>query len=112
MAFSRVEVWLIKYPYSDLSSTKVRPAVVCSTDAYHHEQPDIMVAALTSNVSAAVASFDYVLQDWATAGLRFESALKPVIATLDPALAVHRIGKLSATDMAEIDQRLRASLGL
>lgn len=112
MKFQRGDVWLVKYPYTDLTATKVRPAIVCSTDAYHVEQPDIIVAAVTSNISAATGTLDYVLKDWAAAGLKFESAFKPVVATLGPSLAIHRIGALSADDLNEVETRLRVALGI
>src|SRR5258706_2792557 len=99
MAFRRGEVWLVTYPFTDLLSTKVRPAIVCSTDQYHYSEPDIIWAPLTSNVSAATGPFDYVLKDWTTAGLKKESAFKPVLATLDPMLAVHRIGQITEADL-------------
>jgi hypothetical protein len=44
--------------------------------------------------------------------LRFASALKPVLFTLDPVRVVHTIGALSAADLAQIDQRLRRALAL
>jgi hypothetical protein len=44
--------------------------------------------------------------------LRFPSALKPVLFTLDPARVVHRIGALSAADLAQVDERLRRALAL
>lgn len=112
MAYQRGDIWLVKYPYTDLSSTKVRPAVICSTDAYHAEQPDIIVAALTSSISAATASLDYILQDWTAAGRRFESAFKPVVATLDPSLALHRVGEVASIDLKEIESRLRRAFAL
>jgi mRNA interferase MazF len=112
MAFQKGEVVLVTYPYTDLTTAKARPAVVVSSDLYHAEQPDIVLTSLTSNVAAATGSLDYVLQDWAAAGLRLPTALKPVVVTLDPSLVVHRIGNLSSRDLAEVQARLRLALDL
>ena len=112
MTFQRGDVIPVPFPFSDLSTTKVRPAVVLSSDQYHSTEPDLLLAALTSQVTRATGPFDYRLSDWRSAGLRFPSALKPVLATLDPARVVHRIGALSATDLAQVDERLRGALGL
>ena len=71
-----------------------------------------MLAALTTNVHAATGSLDYLLQDWQSAGLRFETAFKPVLATLDPALIVHSLGFLTVHDLAEVESRLRLALEL
>ena len=112
MAFLRGEVWLVDYPFSDHSTSKTRPAVILSTDEYHSLQPDIIVAALTSNLSGATGQFDYVLKDWGAAGVRLPSALKPIITTLSPSRAIHRIGALTPKDLSEIESRIRLSLGL
>ena len=112
MAYQTGDVLLVTYPYTDLTTTKARPAVVVSSDLYHREQPDLVLAALTTNVAAATGSLDYVLKDWAAAGLRFPTASKPVIVTLDPTLVVPGIGKLADDDLAEIQSRLRLAFDL
>jgi mRNA interferase MazF len=112
MAFQRGEVVLVPFPDSDLSTTKVRPAIVVSSTAYHETEPDLLLAAITSNLGAATGSFDYPLQNWKEAGLRFPSALKPVLFTLDPQRVIHTLGVVHPTDLAEIDQRLKLALGL
>jgi mRNA interferase MazF len=110
--FQRGDVVLVPFPFSDLSTAKVRPAVVVSSGLYHSTEPDLLLAALTSQVARATGPFDYLLGDWRAAGLRFPSALKPVLVTLDPARVVHHIGALSAADLAQVDERLRGALGL
>ena len=47
MQFQRGDVVLVPFPFSDLSTTKVRPAVVVSSDLYHSTEPDLLLAALT-----------------------------------------------------------------
>lgn len=112
MKSRRGDVVLVPFPFSDLSTTKVRPAVVVSSTLYHSTEPDLLLAALTSRVAAATSPFDYVLNDWRTAGLRYPSALKPVLFTLDPAHVVYRIGALTSADLTQIDRRLRRALAL
>jgi mRNA interferase MazF len=112
MAYKRGDVLLVPFPFTDLSATKVRPCVVVSSVAYHRTQPDIVLAAITSNVKRATDTFDYVLQDWQSAGLKFPSAFKPVIFTLDPNRALHRAGNVSKRDLAVIDEKLRGALSL
>ena len=53
-----------------------------------------------------------MLNDWQVAGLRYPSALKPVLFTLDPTRVLHRIGALTPADMSQVDQRLLHALGL
>ena len=112
MTFQRGDVILVPFPFSDLTTAKVRPAVVVSGDLHHSTEADLPLAALTSRVEAATGPFDYQLNDWRAAGLRFPSSLKPVLVTLDPARVVHRIDALSAADLAQVDERLRRALAL
>ncbi len=112
MAFQRGDVVLVPFPFSDLSTMKVRPAVVVSSSLYHATEPDLILAAITSQIAMATGPLDYVLLDWQAAGLRCPSALKPVLFTLDPARVLHRVGALIPLDLAEVNQRLRRALEL
>jgi mRNA interferase MazF len=47
MTFHRGDVVLVPFPFSDLSATKVRPAVIVSSALYHSAKPDLVLAALT-----------------------------------------------------------------
>lgn len=40
MAFQKGEAVLVSYPYTNLTTTKSRPAVVVSGELYHTEQPE------------------------------------------------------------------------
>lgn len=112
MPHQRGDVLLVPFPFSDLSAAKVRPAVVISSPSYHATQPDILLAAITSKLSASPDPLDYSLSNWRAAGLRYPSAFKPVLFTLEPGRVIFRIGKLTETDMKEIDNRLRLALNL
>ena len=112
MTFRRGDVVLVPFPFSDLSTTKVRPAVVVSSTLYHTTKPDLLLAALTSKIAAATGPLDHVLNDWQAAGLHYPSALKPVLFTLDPARVLHHIGTLTPADAAQVDQCLLQALGL
>jgi mRNA interferase MazF len=112
MAFQRGDVLLVPFPFSDLSTTKVRPAVVVSGPLYHSIEPDLLLAGITSNVPAVTGPLDYILTDWRSAGLRYPSALKPVLFTLDPNRVLYRVGALTPTDLSEVTLRLRLALGL
>jgi len=64
MTFQRGDVVLVPFPFSDLSTAKVRPAAVVSGSLYHATEPDLILVAITSKVTAATGSLDYVLSDW------------------------------------------------
>ncbi len=45
------DIVLIPVPFTDLSSFKRRPVLILSSDAYCQSSPDMLVAAITSNLS-------------------------------------------------------------
>src|SRR5260370_32217569 len=80
---------------------KRRPTVVVSTDLYVATRPDVIVAELTTQLAAATAQTDYIVQDWAAAGLYQPSAFRVYLNTLSPA-GVVRIGKLTDRHPQEV----------
>ncbi|MCG1012537.1 type II toxin-antitoxin system PemK/MazF family toxin [Tepidanaerobacter sp. GT38] len=46
------DILLIPIPYSDLTSNKKRPVLVLSNDDYNTKTEDIIVAAITSNITS------------------------------------------------------------
>ena len=98
---------LIPFPFTDLSMTKVRPALVLSSSLYHSTEPDLILGAITSNSAAASASVDYIIVDWRAANLRYPSAFKPLVFTLEPSSVLYKIGALSSDDLTEVEKRLR-----
>lgn len=79
------------------TGTKRRPAIVVSSSLYHQHRPDLVLGVVTSQVSRATTPLDYVLVDWANAGLRQSSAFRAYFGMATPA-AVRVIGHLSARD--------------
>jgi len=112
MAFRRGDVILIPFPYTDLSAAKTRPAVVVSSDIYHAARSELLLAYVSSQVSQANPTIDYVLADWAAAGLLKPSFVRPKVAAVEPALVAYHVGTLSARDLLEVDRCLRRAMAL
>lgn len=47
---SQRDVVLLSFPFSDLQTSKVRPAVVLSNNGYNHHSEDFVAVPLTSNL--------------------------------------------------------------
>lgn len=112
MALQRGDVVLIPFPYTDLSATKTRPAVIVSSALYHQIRSEYLLAYVSSQVTQADSRLDYVLLDWEAAGLLKRSFVRPKIAAIAPALIIHQIGTLSPHDQAALDDCLRRALAL
>jgi mRNA interferase MazF len=93
------------------TGVKRRPAVVVSSDLYHQHRPDLVLGVLTTQLTTANTPLDYVLQDWAAAGLHHPSAFRPYFGMV-LASSVQVIGRLSDRDWAEVQARLALALAL
>lgn len=102
------DVVLISYPFSDLTNSKVRPAVVVNAP---HTSKDLFVVALTSKTSNLLAG-EFILNDWKSAGLNVETAVKRGIFTIKETLVKKRVGKLTDDDMEQLETSLRNWFGL
>lgn len=107
-SFSKHDVILVRYPFSDLSSSKVRPAVVVSTP---HLSQDILITPLTSKKSSLLAG-EFVLSEWAAAGLNVATAVKRGVYTVHESLVIKVIGQLAKVDADQLEESLRHWLGL
>jgi hypothetical protein len=85
--------------------------VVISTDAYLATARDVVVAELTTQLAKATAPTDYLLQDWAAAGLHYPSAFRVYIGTVE-ITSTSRIGRLTDRDWQEVQARLRLALAV
>src|SRR5437868_5194127 len=81
-SYSKPEVVLVRYPFSDLTSTKVRPAVVVNAS---HVSQDLLIVPLTSKTSGLLAG-EFVLAEWKKAGLNLKTAVKRGIYTIKETL--------------------------
>jgi len=82
MPYRRGDVIAVPYDYSDLSGSKVRPAVIVSSDAYNLTQPDVVAAGISSQIVNA-RPYDHVLTNWAVAGLRYPSLIRGRLLTIE-----------------------------
>ena len=90
----RGDVVLVPFPFTDLSTSKQRPAVVLSSERYHRATEDCLVAAITSVRPAMLSPGDVPLsEDDQTAG----GLLKPSIV---------KVGKLITLDRRLIRRTL------
>lgn len=86
---------LVRFPFTDLSSNKKRPALVVSPAAYAGRYDDIVVLALTSQDQC---DSSLALVEWQSAGLPKPTWIKPVIGTLSTGLIERQIGEIGSRD--------------
>ena len=79
--YSRGDVVLVGFVFSDESGEKFRPALVVSSSTYHHARQEMIVAAITSNIKRRLYG-DHLIADWKGAGLLFPSLATGILRTI------------------------------
>lgn len=106
--YSKNEVVLICYPFSDLTNFKVRPAIIVNAP---HISQDVFIVPLTSKTNNLLLG-EFVLSDWKTAGLNVESAVKRGVYTIKGSLIRKKVGIISNTDAEILENSIRVWFGL
>ena len=95
----------------------VRPALVVQNDGDNARMANTIVAQITSNISRAHEPTQTLIDqghpEWTVSGLRRPSVVNCAsIATIQQQHIVRAIGQLSAAAMRQIDDCLKAALGI
>jgi mRNA interferase MazF len=109
--YSRGDVVLVSFVFSDETGERQRPAVIVSSEAYHRSRQEAIIAAITSRTDRILAG-DHLITNWQGAGLLFPSAATGIIRTVKRGMIRRRLGIMSQADMEAIDDNLRAALSL
>ncbi|MFH0977496.1 MAG: type II toxin-antitoxin system PemK/MazF family toxin [Spirochaetota bacterium] len=104
MSYSKGDVILLPYPFTDLKTQKVRPAVVVSKDKEKYD--DIFVVPLTSKINNLSES-EFVLSNWKEAGLNVPTAVKRGCILVDSALVIKKVGVLAESDLKLVTNALK-----
>jgi len=111
--FDPGDVVLIGFPFTDLSGSKQRPALVISTRWYNIQKIDVILAAITSKIPEKVRKDEYLLSDseLKSAGLPKKSIVKAgKIVTIDQRLIRKKLGRVSEQTLLHISKTLRTVL--
>ena len=112
---TRNKIVLVPFPFDDLSSAKVRPAV-CLTDSIG-EHKHVVLAFITSRIPAEPMLTDFVIADtnpeFAVTGLRVSSTLQlHRMMTVTTGIIVRELGELSVEMQTQVEKRLKVLFGI
>jgi len=108
-------VVLTKFPFTDLSASKRRPAVIVSK--VDPANPDVIVAFISSAVPNQTSAADFVLSDthpdFGLTGLKKSSVFKmDKLATLDKSIFSGELGNVTPAVFEQLKDKLRSALDL
>lgn len=111
----KYKVVLVPFPFDDLSSSKVRPAVCLTepTGQYRH----VVLAFITSKVPDDLLETDILIasgnEDFETSGLRVSSALRlHRMMTATTNIIRRELGQLSETQQESVKSKLKTLFNL
>jgi mRNA interferase MazF len=105
-SYLKGSIVLVRFPFSDLSAAKVRPAVVVNAPSRN-----VFVVPLTSKLDRLQAG-EFIMQEWKAAGLNVQTAVKRGLFTIHESLILKRVGSIAPADTEPLEQSLRAWLQL
>ena len=115
----RGSVVLIKYLFTDLSGSKVRPAIVLTPDEFIERLDDVICLFISSVVSEKhfLLPTDFLLEsvhpDFSQTGLKRSSVVRcHKLALLHKTLVTRVLGKMEKSLMGKVNKRLILALGL
>ncbi|MCI0491378.1 MAG: type II toxin-antitoxin system PemK/MazF family toxin [Planctomycetes bacterium] len=99
------DIVLVRFPFTDFTTSKKRPAVIISPRTYTDRFGDVVLMPLTSQAEQEAL---LALSQWQVSGLLKPTWVKPIIGTLSTRLIERHLGKLTAAD----EQCIRTALGV
>jgi mRNA interferase MazF len=94
------DIVLVRFPFSDLESSKKRPALLLSTSELTPKVGLLTIAMITSKIEGLKIAGDFRIKSWKNAGLLHESVVRlSKIATIEKELALKRLGRLQPEDL-------------
>jgi mRNA interferase MazF len=107
------EIWLVRFPFSDLTATKVRPALVLAI----HKQ-DVIILGIFSKIPTGTLSKNWVLMaethpEFSQTGLKKSSVIRAdKIATVHQSIFQAHLGKLPSDQIPSVETALKNALNL
>jgi mRNA interferase MazF len=114
----RGDVVMVEFPFSDLSQTKKRPALVVQCDGNNGKLDDVILALITSNTTRVTCTdTQYLIPKdsdvWGKSGLLHESTVRcEHLMTLHRGMIERVLGALPRKAMRDVDDRLKVALDL
>lgn len=101
------DILLVPVPFTDLSSAKRRPVVVVSNNAYNRQTSDIVVVAMTSNLTPTDYGLTMTPSDLESGKLNRPGQIRcDKVYTLAQSVVVKTFGRISDVTFSEVRRLL------
>lgn len=94
------DVVLVKFPFTDLESSKKRPALVLNAVEFHQKTQLVTIAMISSRVDDPSIDGDYKIKHWEEAHLLHPSIIRlSKVATVESSVIDKKLGVLSKKEI-------------
>lgn len=111
MTYSRFDVVLVRFPFTEKQGHKQRPSVILTNSAFNSNHRHAVTAMVTTASNTTWPS-DLPITDFVDAGLRLSSVLRMKLFTVAEDLIIGRVGTLSSTDQRRVTHAMHALFSL
>ncbi len=113
----RGSIVLVRYPFSDLSSIKARPALIITPDDLLSQIDDALCLFISSQIPTPLLASDLMINksdsSFRKTGLKFNSVFRThKLALLYKPLVLRALGEADQRLMELVNQKLRIALGI
>jgi len=104
------DIILAKVVFSEGEGFKKRPAIIVSSNEYNNNRQEIIIAAITSNITRSLPG-DTLIVQWEKAGLLAPSVVTGIFQTIKKGLIDRKLGILANEDFLKVRENLKLALG-
>lgn len=105
--YKQGDILLIPIPFTDLTSSKKRPVLVLSNDDYNSKTEDIIVSAITSNITSKDYSIFITNSDLLEGNLKVDSCIRvDKIYTLAQNIVIKKFGEVNDDIMNGVKNKI------
>lgn len=102
------DIILVKFPFTNLESTKKRPALVISKASYGISQSLYTIAMITSKLDGIKMEGDVLIKNWESAMLIHPSLLRlSKIATVESEIIDKKLGRMHEKDIQTVKKEIK-----
>ncbi|MBN2422901.1 type II toxin-antitoxin system PemK/MazF family toxin [Candidatus Woesearchaeota archaeon] len=112
----RGNIVLIKYPFTDLSGSKVRPALIITPDKMIPDMDDVLCLFISSVIPDELLDTDFIFDinnpAFKNSGLKVTSLFRThKLALLNKSLVVRVLGELEPQIIKKINEKIKIAVG-
>ena len=99
------------FPFTDLSSSKKRPALVVSNKEFNSSSCDVICCLITTNKKSNKYSVEINQNNIKSGNIHFESRIKPYrLFTVDKKIIIKKFAVLNKETLLEVSEKLNSCL--